>query len=233
MTDGTALPRYMQVAETLIREIAAGRLQDGTRLPAERAMAADLCISMGTLRRALARLESAGLLERVQGSGNYVRHLPQQLGVYAFFRLELVSGGGLPTAELLSVERRPKEAGMPEFGPSPEGHRIRRLRRIGDVPAVLEEIWLDGDAINDIDRGTLSESLYLYYREVLGIVITRAEDRIGTGEVPDWVPDACTLASGQTAGFIERVSRSADAARVEFSRTWFDDRHVRYVSRLQ
>jgi GntR family transcriptional regulator len=233
MPDETALPRYLQVAETLIREIAAGRLADGARMPPEREMAASYDISVGTLRKALGRLEDAGLLERIQGSGNYVRRAPQELGLYAFFRLELVEGGGLPTAELLSVERLPKEPDMPEFGPSSEGHRIRRLRRIGGVPAVLEEIWLDGDATARIDRAAMSESLYLYYREALGLVITRAEDRIGVAAVPGWVAPEATLDAGESAGFIERTSQAADGARVEYSRTWFDSRHVRYVARLR
>lgn len=144
-----------------------------------------------------------------------------------------MEGGGLPTAELLSVERLPKEPDMPEFGPSSEGHRIRRLRRIGGVPAVLEEIWLDGDATARIDRAAMSESLYLYYREALGLVITRAEDRIGVAAVPGWVVPEATLDAGESAGFIERTSQAADGARVEYSRTWFDSRHVRYVARLR
>lgn len=49
----TDLPKYLQVSESLIRDIGAGVLADGTRLPPEREMAADLGISVGTLRKAL------------------------------------------------------------------------------------------------------------------------------------------------------------------------------------
>ncbi len=90
----------------LIREIAAGRLLDGERLPPEREMAAEMGISVGTLRKALADLTGKGLLERRQGSGNYVKQGTGGESVYAFFRLELVEGGGLPTAELIAVESR-------------------------------------------------------------------------------------------------------------------------------
>ena len=72
MPQSSALPKYVQTAELLIREIAAGRLADGARLPPERDMAGDLDISVGTLRKALNDLTDRGLLERVQGSGNYV-----------------------------------------------------------------------------------------------------------------------------------------------------------------
>ncbi|MHA6327184.1 GntR family transcriptional regulator [Roseivivax sp. CAU 1753] len=233
MHDPTSLPRYMQVAETLIRDIASGRLADGARLPPEREMATDWDVSVGTLRKALARLEQEGLLERIQGSGNYVRHAAGETGVYALFRLERVTGGGLPTAELMSVERHPKDADIPGFGTSPEAHRIRRLRRVGGSPAALEEIWLDGDVVPAIDPAALSESLYLYYRETLGVAITRAEDRIGVAPVPEWAAPDFTLAPGAVAGFIERLAQSATGARIEYSRTWFDSRHVRYVARLK
>ena len=92
------LPRWVQVSERMIREIGAGRLAHGARLPPEREMAADLGIAVGTLRKALADLEGKGLLERRQGSGNYVRRLAGLAGIYSLFRLELVGGGGLPTA---------------------------------------------------------------------------------------------------------------------------------------
>ena len=70
--DKTALPKYVQTAELLIREIAAGRLPDGARLKPERDMAVDLGVSVGTLRKALDDLTEKGLLDRVQGSGNYI-----------------------------------------------------------------------------------------------------------------------------------------------------------------
>ena len=126
-TDAAALPIYMQVSGKLIREISSGRLIDGEKLPPERDMAADLGIAVGTLRKALNDLVAKGMLDRVQGSGNYVRHNPDAAGDYAFFRVELLNGGGLPTADVLSVRRIKKPSELPEFGRSGYGHRIRRL----------------------------------------------------------------------------------------------------------
>ncbi|TGU44074.1 GntR family transcriptional regulator, partial [Mesorhizobium sp. M00.F.Ca.ET.186.01.1.1] len=92
----------------LIREIAAGRMIEGEKLPPERDMAAGLGIAVGTLRKALGDLERKGLLSRIQGSGNYVRSQPDVASVYAMFRLELLEGGGRPTARVLSVDRLAK-----------------------------------------------------------------------------------------------------------------------------
>ena len=115
-------------------------------------------------------------------------------GIYAFFRLEAIEGGGLPTAEVLDISRLTKPGDLPEFGRSDAAHRIRRLRRIAGRPAALEEIWLDASWSETVQRSEVLESLYLYYRTKLGLWITRAEDRIGIGTVPDWAPPAFGLA---------------------------------------
>jgi len=227
-----ALPKYIQISEMLIREIAAGHLADGARLPPERDMADDLDISVGTLRKALSDLSEKGLLDRVQGSGNYVRNRGAVGSLYAFFRLELTSGGGLPTAQVLTADRLIKPRKAPQFGPSNEGHRIRRLRSLDGEMIAIEEIWLDGSHRDIITVGDLSDSLYHFYREDLGLVIASVTDEIGVGRVPEWAPDAFHLRAGTTTGYIERISRTATGDAAEFSRTWFDSGKSRYVSRM-
>ncbi|TNM63569.1 GntR family transcriptional regulator [Aliirhizobium smilacinae] len=228
-----SLPIYLQITELLIRDIASGRLIDGEKLSPEREMSERLGIATGTLRKALAELQSRGMLERVQGSGNYVRAVSNPQSVYAMFRLELLEGGGLPTAEVLDVQRLPKPANFPAFGTSGEGHRIRRIRRLSGKVAALEEIWLDGGYVDVIEPADLSESLYLYYRTRLGLWIARAEDRIGLDMVPDWAPDTFGRRAGEPAVQVFRISEAQDGKRAEVSRTWIDHSVARYVSRLK
>ncbi|MEM1285483.1 MAG: GntR family transcriptional regulator [Pseudomonadota bacterium] len=228
-----SLPVYLQISERLIREIGAGRLPDGERLAPEREMAASLSISVGTLRKALAELEKKGLLERRHGSGNYVRASGRAEGVYAFFRIELIEGGGLPTAELIDLRRMPKPDDVPAFGVSPDAHRIRRLRSLDGIPSVLEEIWLDGSYAEALDPDDMSESLYLYYRQAFDLAITRAQDSVGVAPAPDWAPDQFPPQPGTACGFIERLSRAQDNKIAEVSRNWFDANTVRYVSRMR
>ena len=227
-----ALPKYVQISEFLIRDIAAGRLMDGERLPPEREMAESLEISVGTLRKSLAELTKQGLLERIQGSGNYIRHGNIEDSVYAMFRLELLSGGGLPRADILDLETLKKPADLPEFGTSDTGARIRRLRYLNDTIIAVEEIWLDSDA-GEVRAESLSDSLYHYYQKQLGFWIARAEDRVGIGAVPDWSPGAFPLRPGTVTGYVERMSWADKPDPVEYSRTWFDTNKALYVQRLK
>lgn len=228
-----SLPLYQQIAELLIRDIAAGRLIDGEKLPPERDMAASMGIAVGTLRQALKSLTEKGLLDRVQGSGNYVRAKADAASVYALFRLELVAGGGLPTARVLSVDRCDKDPALPQFGSHPQGHRIRRLRFLSGQVAAVEEIWLDAAHVDRLGPGDLLESLYLYYRQRLGLWIARAEDSIGQGPLPGWAPPEFPHAPGTPLPLISRVSWAQDGRSVEASFTWYDPATVRYVARLK
>lgn len=228
-----SLPIYLQVTELLVRDIAAGRLIDGERLAPERDMAQEMGIAVGTLRKALAELQARGLLERIQGSGNYIKAVSDPKSLYAMFRLELLAGGGLPTAEVLSVTRLPKPDYLPAFGRVGEGHRIRRLRRLSGQVAAVEEIWLDGSYVEGIEPEDLSESLYLYYRTRLGLWITRAEDQVGLDTVPDFAPALFGQPVGAPVPHILRISQAQDGTRAEVSRTWFDHKVARYVARLK
>ena len=233
MSQPGALPLYLQISELLIRDIAAGRLIDGERLPPERDMAATLGIAVGTLRQALKTLGDKGLLESIHGSGNYIRAKADPASVYAMLRIELLTGGGLPTARVLSVDRLPKDPRLPAFGASPEGHRIRRLRFLSGQVAALEEIWLDASYAAQISQADLSESLYLYYRQKLNLWISRAEDRVGLGTLPDWAPPEFPHSPGTALPLITRISWAQDGASAEASFTWYDPDRVAYVARLK
>ena len=216
----------------LIREIVAGRIADGTRLPSERQMAIDYGIAIGTLRKALADLEIKGVLERVHGSGNYVRSKSVVNSVYSFFRLELREGGGLPRAKMLEVKHKKKSGNIPNFGTSSYGHRFRRLRYLNETPVALEEIWLDGDKAATINPDELSDSLYAFYKDTLGIIISRAEDKLNIASAPNWSPDTSNITRGAITGYIERIAWDQQDKSVEFSRTWFNPELAVYINRF-
>lgn len=233
MPTSGSLPLYLQISELLIRDIAAGRLIDGEKLPPERDMAAQLGIAVGTLRQALKDLTQKGMLARIQGSGNYIRAKADPASVYALLRIELATGGGLPTANVLSVALMQKDPQLPAFGTSDMGHRIRRLRYLSGKVAAVEEIWLDASYATDIAITDLSESLYLYYRQRLGLRIARAEDSIGMGPLPDWAPREFPHPPGKDLPKITRISLDQNGQPAEASWTWYDPETVRYVARLK
>lgn len=228
------LPRYIQISELLHREIAAGHYKVGERLPVESDLAAQLEVAVGTLRKALAKLENDGMLERRQGSGTYVKSSLNSRAVYQLFRLELIEGGGMPNADTLSVEGQcdgfvASQLGLPADTPL---WRIRRLRYLNQTPTAGEEMWIDQRHDPDLNVEVLHESLYKHYRDHFNFWITHIEDRISCTAAPDWVAGLLALDPGDMVGWVERVSWSNRERIEEYSRTWFDPAIARYISRL-
>jgi DNA-binding transcriptional MocR family regulator len=65
-------PLYKQVSDGLRREIAAGNLAAGSRLPSTRLLALDLGVSRITVTNAYAELEADGVVEPRGGAGTFV-----------------------------------------------------------------------------------------------------------------------------------------------------------------
>src|SRR6478609_7059711 len=68
-------PKYQKLFETLKAEIASGRFQPGQKLPSEAALVTRSGASRITVGRAIRELQNLGLVDRVAGSGTYVRRL--------------------------------------------------------------------------------------------------------------------------------------------------------------
>lgn len=77
MGQSAASPLYRQIVVDLTRAISGGELALNSLAPSEGALSKKYAVSRSTVRRALAELEGAGVLETRQGRGRFVRNLPQ------------------------------------------------------------------------------------------------------------------------------------------------------------
>ena len=67
---------YLQVIEQIQRRVAVGDLPPGTELPSIRQLAADLAVSVITIKRAYLELEREGTITTRQGKGSVVSDHP-------------------------------------------------------------------------------------------------------------------------------------------------------------
>jgi len=72
LSQGSGVPFYRQLVDQIAALVRSGQLGPGERLPSYRDLAGDVVVSLITVRRAYAELESAGLVVRKQGQGTFV-----------------------------------------------------------------------------------------------------------------------------------------------------------------
>ncbi len=83
-----------QVFATLLEAVLAGRYAAGEKLPRQRELAADLDVTLGSLREALKRLEQMGLVEVRHGDATRVRDWRTSGGLDVLAHL-LLRGGAV------------------------------------------------------------------------------------------------------------------------------------------
>lgn len=74
------IPIYQQLVDTIRAAVKKGTLLPGAQLPTVQEMTIELGIARGTVKRAYDELERAGLVEKVQGRGTFVRYQPANSG---------------------------------------------------------------------------------------------------------------------------------------------------------
>jgi GntR family transcriptional regulator, transcriptional repressor for pyruvate dehydrogenase complex len=116
------------VFEQIVTEVLSGEMQPGEALPSERRLAEVLGVSRPTVREALKRLTSAGLVEVRQGDATTVRDFRRHAGLDLLPRLLLRAGeldfavvrsiletrlhNGPKVAELAAERRQPELAAL-------------------------------------------------------------------------------------------------------------------------
>lgn len=231
-------PLYQQVREELERRLAEGRWQPGEILPSEQELAAELGVSQGTVRKALAALTDEHVLVRRQGRGTFVAGFGEARILFQFFRLRPDSGEArFPQSRVLARETGPAraaEAGALGLGPGAAVHRFERVRLLGEAPALVETIALPAARFPGFD--TLPEvpnNVYRLYAERWGVAVVRASERLKA--VAADAADAASLGCPEGAPLllIDRTALDIRGAPVEFRRSRCLTRDMHYSSELR
>ncbi|MER7661931.1 GntR family transcriptional regulator [Streptomyces sp. NPDC096193] len=152
------------IADDLRKQISTGRIKAGERLPSEAQLASQYMVSTPTLRSALAVLQGEGLVEKIHGKGNFVRHalrrityvgsgrmLDAQTTADAALRVSVRTTNVRARGHLPALLRVPASSPLTEFlclsheGKSP--HSLARIyvpRDLAPAGMLGESPWYEG-----------------------------------------------------------------------------------------
>lgn len=137
-----------QIYEFLHARIGGGQLSPGARLPSQRVLAETFSVSQMTARRALAELESDGLVVRQPGSGWYVsdHQEPRDTGVTHTARLQALTAA-------LSMAVTPRDVSMVlgNEGASAVGAIGTRVTILSEDGTTLRTLGLLGPQLENSD----------------------------------------------------------------------------------
>lgn len=183
------MSKYEDIATDIQGSILDGSLKAGDRLPT----VVELCdlygVSKITVRKAIDILAEQGLVSSRRGSGTYVKTTPEALGVES----DLHAGDVLYTGRSdrsvgftneyalqdkkvssdiieFSIVVPPEQiAQRLDMGPDDFAYHDIRVRRLDDIPIVVENTYMPLELIPGLKRHHLEGSIYRYLAQDLGL----------------------------------------------------------------
>jgi GntR family transcriptional regulator len=215
-----AQPLYRRVKAALTRRIADGEWQPGQLIPSEFDIAREIGVSQGTVRKALDVMAAENLLVRRQGKGTFVARHDEARILFQFFKLVPDDGAKVfPESDVLSVgtARADAEAAQ-RLGLNVRARivRIRRMRSMTGVPAIVETIVLPEAMFPGLARSTVPNNLYGLYADRYGVTVVHASERLKA--VTAGPEDARLLGVPNRTPLllIDRLAEAIDGTRAEW-----------------
>lgn len=154
--------RYQQIADEIRRQITSGRYPSGQVLPSEAALGATHDASRVTIRKALERLRTEGLVDSRQGFGWIVatEALAQPLAGLVTIEEQLAASGRHSERRILDFAFvDAPEAVAPSLGP--RVLEVRRLNLADGEPFARVTVWCREDLASPLSKAALESSTFL------------------------------------------------------------------------
>jgi GntR family transcriptional regulator len=182
--EAAGMPLYRAVKRSLLQAIESGAFPPGETLPSETEIAAQMGISIGTLRRAVDELAAEHILVRRQGRGTFVATHHTDRFLFQFFHVERDDGRReAPQVELLSFERARAEdepaqalhlrAGDPVI-------QVENRLRLQGLAVIHDRLTLPATLFKGLTERRFRErpsTIYQLYQSDFGITVVRAQER--------------------------------------------------------
>jgi GntR family transcriptional regulator len=230
---------YYQIEQDLRSRIGRGELKPGDRLPPEPNLASRYRVSRITVRQALARLASEGLVERRQGTGTFVRaeKVAQRTGLLTSFTEEMQYRGLQPVTRILQVGVcLPPEIARRALRlvPQDQVFHLTRLRLVNDEAMALTEAFLPERLVPNLQSTPLVDgSLYRTLEEVYGLELTEADEEIEAARARGNERRLLGVAQGAPILQITRTTYLATGDPVEYARVAYKAERFKYYLRLR
>lgn len=231
-------PLYRQVYDTLTTRLAEGYWKPSDSLPSEFALADELGVSQGTVRKALNQMVSENLLLRQQGRGTYVAEHTQESSLFRFFRLREPAGDSLtPETTVISSicrEATSKERERLNLKGKSQVVELARLRFLNGQPAIFEKVIQPLCVFPGIDKETdIPNSLYTLYQEKYGISVVSVKDELHATSLPEEYANHLELQPNAPVLMVERSSINIDGRVIEWSQAYCSTEKFVYAVALK
>ncbi|MBN8235449.1 GntR family transcriptional regulator [Halobacillus kuroshimensis] len=231
-----AAPLYRRIAQQIKEEIESGQWEAGEAIPTELHLSERYDASRVTVRQAVKRLVEEGLLEKVQGSGTYVKEQKIEHNIFELisFTEEMRSLGKEPVNKVIHFQLIEPEPHVRRYLNLEEAEKVfyvRRQRLVDGIPYVLEDTYLPVSLFPNLSYGIMIGSKYDYIEKEVGMKIKDSfQEVIPVLPTPD-VAEALTVEESMPILKIQSYSLFMDGTVFEYSENHFKSDEYKFTLR--
>jgi len=232
----TAVPLYIQIAESLLDQIESGELAPGDRLPPERELSKMLAVNRMTLRQALRVIEMQGLIIRRQGNGTYVAEpkIEREADLLIPFTKGMRRRGYMPGARVIMLEQRPAEVSVANYLKLPISapvYYMHRLRFINQGPVMLERLTISAHRFPGFeDHDMENRSVYEIMETEYGVLITKARQGLEPVIATDYEAECLGIEPGAPLMLERRLGFDQEGHPVEYAKDLYRGDRFSFVT---
>lgn len=228
-------PKHVQLRE-ILRQLIERELPPGAPIPSERDLAERYGVSRLTVRSAVARLVSDGLLTTVRGKGTYTIQRRMELQLYLMsFTSDMRRRGLSPSTEVLGATQEvppPATANALGLRPRESAYRLFRLRRADGTPLAVERGWYHRGLLPGLLDLDLTESLYTQLAKRHGVVFDHATQTVWSEAADRPTARLLGIRTGTPLLVFRRIS-SRHGQPVEDMTSWYRGDQYEVTMQLQ
>ncbi len=224
-------PLYFQINELLMERIRSRAWKVGTALPNETDLAREYGVSVGTMRKALQRLEAMGWISRRRGRGTFVSDpyvvlMEKMSHFYANGRRLFPE-----TSEYMSVklsDPTPTQANQLRVRGDDKLLEIVRCQASPGHVQTYDKIIIAERLVPGLyERGDIPKKLLSVYAEY-GIVVTHTVQTLGSVAASDSIAEILNVAVGRPLLTIKRTAYDINDNIIEYCERWCDMQNAEY-----
>lgn len=236
-------PLYQQIKGLILQSLQHGEWKPGEAIPSEMDLAARFRVSQGTVRKAIDELAAENLVMRRQGKGTFVATHAERHVQYRFLKLQPDVGDadteGPAQRRIIECRRLRASADIARALALRSGDAVVTARRIlsfAEVPTILEDIWLPGQAFKGLTAERMADypgPTYAMFEIDFGVRMVRADEKIRAV-----LPDAGQAAllgidAGTPLLSVERIAYTYNDVPMELRRGLYRTDTHHYHNALQ
>lgn len=226
-------PKHVQLRE-ILRRLIENELPPGSAIPSERELAERYGVSRLTVRSAVARLVTDGLLVTVRGKGTYTMQRRMELQLYLMsFTSDMRRRGLTPSTEVIDTAELippPGTATALRLPPGTAAYHLCRLRRADGTPLAVERGWYHRGYLPRLLDLDLTDSLYTQLAEH-GVVFDHATQTVWSEGADRETAELLGIRSGTPLLVFRRIS-TRNGAPVEDMTSWYRGDHYQVTMQL-